>query len=73
MNLEDFFKKWFGVKHPFLAHPKKRKDGGTEYLTSKGYVAYRKMMDLLGDLSELGIIPSGEKALDIVDDIISGH
>ncbi len=55
MSLEDILAKYFGCKRPFLKTPIHLWENDYRYLTENGDKAYGKLIDLIHDLSALGI------------------
>lgn len=62
-TLEEIFSEYFNCPTTF------RLDGE---LTDEGIKAYSKMTSLIGDLTDIGILPKSARFEDRVDEIISG-
>lgn len=74
MTLEDILTKHFGCKKPFLAKPKICTDEQGEYyqpFTAAGSKAYEKLVELIYDLDELGVISGSGKAVMLLDEMLN--
>ena len=74
MTLGDVLVKHFGCKKPFLAKPKICIDEQGEHyqpFTAAGVKAYEKLVELIYDLEELGVISGSGKAVMLLDEMLN--
>ena len=70
-TLESILKKYFGCRKPFRNTPKieKNDDGETSYtfLTNRGFEAYDKLVELVYDLEDIGVIRDANEVVEELD------
>lgn len=74
--LDEILREYFGCEKAFLDEPKELKgaDGEVEYdyLTTEGWQAYGRLIDLLYDLQSVGALDAND-VIDNLDSVISGR
>lgn len=76
-SLEEILGEYFNCEKPFLEEPIKT-DDNYEYFTDPGSRAYGKLVSLLYDLEELGVIKGipliedVQSIIEALDEIVSG-